>query len=187
MGLDMYLERYPRYKHYTPREACSVNYHLEWAAEIKSLPPEKDWEALNNMCKSREEIGYWRKANAIHKWFVDHVQGGEDDCDYHEEVTEQILLELKGICEEILNNCKLADGEVIEYWDSNLTPHYTSGMVISNPEICEALLPTQSGFFFGDTNYTKYYLDDVKDTLAIVDAALETDFERYAIYYVSSW
>ncbi len=23
---------------------------------------------------------YWRKANQIHKWFVDNVQGGEDNC-----------------------------------------------------------------------------------------------------------
>ena len=23
---------------------------------------------------------YWRKANAIHKWFVDNVQDGEDNC-----------------------------------------------------------------------------------------------------------
>ena len=23
---------------------------------------------------------YWRKVNAVHKWFVDNVQNGEDDC-----------------------------------------------------------------------------------------------------------
>lgn len=23
-----------------------------------------------------EEFGYWRKANAVHKWFVDNVQNG---------------------------------------------------------------------------------------------------------------
>ncbi len=26
----------------------------------------------------REEVLYWRKANAIHQWFVENVQGGED-------------------------------------------------------------------------------------------------------------
>ena len=27
---------------------------------------------------------YWRKSNQIHKWFVDNVQGGEDNCgDYY--------------------------------------------------------------------------------------------------------
>jgi hypothetical protein len=24
-------------------------------------------------------VGYWRKANAIHRWFVEHVQDGNDD------------------------------------------------------------------------------------------------------------
>lgn len=27
-----------------------------------------------------EDAGYWRKANAIHRWFVDNVQHGDDDC-----------------------------------------------------------------------------------------------------------
>jgi len=26
------------------------------------------------------EAMYWRKANAIHRWFVENVQGGQDDC-----------------------------------------------------------------------------------------------------------
>ena len=25
-------------------------------------------------------VGYWRKANAIHAWFVDNCQGGVDEC-----------------------------------------------------------------------------------------------------------
>lgn len=34
------------------------------------------------ICRSIwKEIGYWRKANHIHKWFVDCVQDGEDDCE----------------------------------------------------------------------------------------------------------
>jgi len=27
-----------------------------------------------------EEVGYWRKFNALHAWFVDNVQGGVDEC-----------------------------------------------------------------------------------------------------------
>lgn len=36
------------------------------------------------------EIAYWRKANHIHKWFVDNVQYGVDDCGTYE-VTEADL------------------------------------------------------------------------------------------------
>ena len=107
-----------------------------------------------------EEIGCWRKANQIHKWFVDKVQDGIDDCEYHREVTEKDL-------EELINTCR----EVLE-----------------TPILAEELLPTQSGFFFGETSYNEYYFDDLKNTIEICENALKTtDFDIQAIYYISSW
>lgn len=107
-----------------------------------------------------EEIGYWRKANQIHKWFVDKVQDGIDDCEFHREVTEEDL-------EELINTCR----EVLE-----------------TPILAEELLPTQSGFFFGETSYDEYYFDDLKNTIEICENALKTtDFDTQAIYYISSW
>jgi hypothetical protein len=45
---------------------------------------------------------YWRKANAIHNWFVNNVQGGVDDCrDYY--VTETQLKELVSLCQEAID------------------------------------------------------------------------------------
>lgn len=42
---------------------------------------------------------YWRKANQIHKWFVDNVQNGEDDCgDYY--VSHEKLKELRETCRQ---------------------------------------------------------------------------------------
>lgn len=49
----------------------------------------------------KERAGYWRKANAIHKWFVDNIQKGEDDCKPYEVKYDQ-LQELKKICEMVL-------------------------------------------------------------------------------------
>ena len=107
-----------------------------------------------------EEIGCWRKANQIHKWFVDKVQDGIDDCEYHREVTEEDLEELINTCREVLETQILA----------------------------EELLPTQSGFFFGGTSYDEYYFDDLKNTIKICENALKTtDFDTQAIYYISSW
>ena len=41
-------------------------------------------------------VGYWRKANQIHDWFVRNVQSGEDNCrDYH--VSREKLEELKNL------------------------------------------------------------------------------------------
>lgn len=43
-------------------------------------------------------VGYWRKANQIHKWFVDNVQGGVDNCgEYY--VPREELEQLKQLCE----------------------------------------------------------------------------------------
>ena len=107
-----------------------------------------------------EEIGYWRKANQIHKWFVDKVQDGIDDCEYHHEVTEEDLDELINTCHEVLDN----------------------------PNLAEELLPTQSGFFFGGTSYDEYYFDDLNYTVEICENALKTtEFDTQAIYYISSW
>ena len=37
--------------------------------------------------------------------------------------------------------------------------------VLANPELANELLPTQSGFFFGGTDYDEYYFYDVEDCL----------------------
>ena len=44
---------------------------------------------------------YWRKSNQIHKWFVDNVQGGNDDCgNYY--VSKDKLNELRETCRQAL-------------------------------------------------------------------------------------
>ena len=105
------------------------------------------------------QIASWRKANAIHKWFVDNVQDGVDDCgDY--KVTKEHLIQLYNICSDILIDHKLA----------------------------ESLLPTQSGFFFGNTDYDDWYYNDLAETVRIIDEILE--YKSYCLdelYYSSSW
>jgi hypothetical protein len=52
----------------------------------------------------------WRKANAIHGWFVRRCQGGEDNCkEYY--VSREQLQELVELCHEALDN---PDHEVLE-------------------------------------------------------------------------
>lgn len=109
------------------------------------------------------EIGYWRKANHIHKWLVDCVQDGEDACEKYE-VTKSNLLDLKAVCEEVLS-LKGKDEEKIE-----------------------EILPTTSGFFFGGTEYDEYYFSDVEATIEIINNVLgTTDFEKELVVYQSSW
>ena len=57
------------------------------------------------------EVCYWRKANQIHKWFVDHVQNGVDDCGEYK-VTEEQIDELRELCKELVKKIELRDGQV---------------------------------------------------------------------------
>jgi hypothetical protein len=46
-------------------------------------------------------VAYWRKANHIHKWFVDNVQDGNDDTKRYYVSREQ-LEELMNLCVEVI-------------------------------------------------------------------------------------
>jgi hypothetical protein len=103
-------------------------------------------------------VGYWRKANAIHKWFVDNVQEGRDECQTTY-VTRDQLKGLKTLCLEVLVDNSKAN----------------------------TLLPPQSGFFFGSTAIDEWYLDDLKQTVRIIDRCLSDKFKRFSFEYRSSW
>ena len=193
MGLDMYLNRMPRYKGATPRDIDAVEDFLDWlkakaeGSEYakgtfkewcgREKTPSSDyfkfysdfynakypyWDTEHKYGGFRimEQVGYWRKANAIHRWFVENIQDGVDDCAYHREVRQEDLEELRDICHEIL----------------------------CNPDLADDRLPTSIGFFFGSTQYDEWYIEDLKITIDIIDKVLETtDFEKEMLYYVSSW
>jgi hypothetical protein len=107
MGLDMYL---------------SAKKYL-WSDKDKELS-EKINEAIgvvpdfekrfNGSSLVVKEISldamYWRKANAIHNWFVCNIQEGEDDCKEYEVDRGQL--------EELLSYCRQAletkDAEILE-------------------------------------------------------------------------
>lgn len=152
-----------------------------------------DWDEEKKYPRMRikEEVGYWRKANQIHNWFVENIQDGVDDCGYHREVREDDLKELLDICQTVLKNCELVDGQVCNgytYENGERIPIMEDGKYVKDPSVAEELLPTTSGFFFGSYDYDEYYVDDIKNTIDIITKVLETtDFETQMIYYCSSW
>ena len=77
MGLDMYFEKktYIGNKWKKPDERAKLLIPKNQGG-IMPIEDVKD----ERISEVTEEVGYWRKANAIHKWFVDNVQKGEDDC-----------------------------------------------------------------------------------------------------------
>lgn len=137
------------------------------------------------------QIGYWRKANAIHNWFVENVQNGDDNCDDYYVDTDK-LKELKEICEKIISVAKLEKGKISAGWTitkGERVNNYVDGMVVTNVDELKEILPTTtytSGFFFGSIDYDEYYIQDIKDTIEIIDKALALD-SSWEIYYTSSW
>jgi len=228
MGLDMYLEKMPRYKEVTAEQIMATRDYFEWIKakeagdeyanctfkqwcgyDFDNLPSIEAIEFLRQFYKAtysewdtekkhpwyriHEEVGYWRKANHIHAWFVNNVQDGVDDCRYHNEVTKELLEELRDTCIEVLNNSVMTLGAVkngshYDHESGKWIDDFEAGRVVINPDVAEDLLPTASGFFFGGTDYDEWYLKDVENTIAIINKVLATtDFEKEMVYYVSSW
>ncbi len=106
-----------------------------------------------------EGVCYWRKANQIRNWF-DQKLGGVENCGVHP-VNQKILQDLVDDCNRVLMNKDLA----------------------------EDVLPSQSGFFFGSTDYDEYYYYDLEETVKNVTEILEkySEEELSNIYYSEWW
>ena len=156
MGLDMYLtgKRYLS-KYFNEGDEAVAEAIAEKFPELKG----KAGRFGDASCVKEIQIeaGYWRKANAIHDWFVKNVQGGEDECRPHYVGREQ-LEELKALCQEVLDNRERA----------------------------AELLPTASGFFFGNTDYDEWYFQDIETTIQIIDDCLALP-ASWEFEYRSSW
>jgi hypothetical protein len=149
MGLDMYLRAERDFWSFNGNEEVELGKDLCQLLGVDgTITPLKNVEV---------EAGYWRKANHIHKWFVDNVQSGEDNCESYY-VDREKLIQLRELCVKVLENNELA------------------------PEI----LPTTQGFFFGSKDYAQWYFNDLADTVKIVDRALALPKE-WNLSYRSSW
>jgi hypothetical protein len=96
MGLDMYLER----DHYIGAHFDHRRVTGKIEIFVAGKPVNIDLSKVDTIT---ERVGYWRKANQIHKWFVDNVQDGKDDCKRYD-VGYSDLERLKALCLEALEN-----------------------------------------------------------------------------------
>ena len=144
MGLDMYLNKrtyVQQWEHQKPEHKYEVV--VTKGGEPTNIKPNKVKYII-------EEAGYWRKQNQIHRWFVENIQNGTDDCgEYYVSKTDlETLLEL---CEKVKADNSLAD----------------------------ELLPGASGFFFGGTDYDEWYFNGIDNTIEILKEALEDENGEY--------
>jgi CRISPR/Cas system-associated endoribonuclease Cas2 len=214
MGLDMYLlatakgpsdlppEHHTMFPGYgnRPGNATDGYFEARRLADELHLPPDNANQgnygftllkraARDGHVKVTVHAGYWRKANHIHKWFVDKVQNGVDECQ-EAPVTIEQLKQLKADCEKVLEASKLVvgtirNGQTAEGCKDNLE----SGKLIADPEVAAEILPTTQGFFFGGDDYDEWYYQDTQHTIEVVDACIAAHEANPAITfaYQSSW
>lgn len=158
MGLDMYL---------TAKIYLSDYANSDKEQKAKDfLNDLKFSDKINlNFRYIEAEIGYWRKANQIHSWFVENCGDGVDDCRPYF-VSQDKLEDLLKIINNILE-------------EKNLEKQHKL--------IGEHLEP-KSGFFFGSLNIDEFYFDDLKYTKDLIEKIFEDPFfENAYIYYHASW
>lgn len=161
MGLDMYLQarQYVSGYEHDPKE--EIDRYKRIVAEI-GLP--------SDICPHTPSltvavtVAYWRKANAVHKWFVDTVQDGKDECQDSYVEREQ-LIELRDLCKKLLDTAP-------EKFNT----------------LAEELLPPEKGFFFGSADIDECYKEDLKETVEQLTSILDNEkLKGFSFYYHASW
>lgn len=183
MGLDMYLSKKTYVKNWDfmkPEDLHTVSV-LRNNEPVPYIQPHRVSYIV-------ESVMYWRKANQIHRWFVENVQHGEDDCgEYHVEIEQ--LQSLVDDCKKViesLENSKKGKKEAVVGWKGG-EEIKEEIEVYDNTDVADELLPTTSGFFFGSTEYDEWYMNDLKNTVKELSGVLQEDNSKSSFYYSSSW
>ena len=153
MGLDMYLEA----EQYFSDMFEPGTYKIILAASGLTDLASKQAPGLTVSVP----VAYWRKANAVHNWFVQNVQNGVDDCGRYYVSPEKL-----GTLYDTV---------------SDALDFYNDGNAAKAAE----LLPPTAGFFFGSTELDEDYKYDLQLTLDQLAPLL--DLSKYDFYYHSSW
>ena len=163
MGLDMYLSA----RQYINRIDFSKGNAYDDRHETVEFRTVVETVGLTRLLEPEGHSGvyveipvmYWRKANAVHNWFIKELADGVDDC-RPLELTVERLRDLVGLCDQVTADHSKA----------------------------EELLPTGSGFFFGGTGYDDYYYQGIAhtgDRLRYIVAEAEANTIDWLVYQAS--
>jgi hypothetical protein len=151
-----------------------------------------------------QEVGYWRKANAIHGWFVRELADGVDECQ-EIPVSKIKLMELQALCLTALvkrsqdpapleetespksSKSVPVEGEELGEWLANQMKMETTLALLEKQfeDTSDPLRPV-AGFFFGGTEKDQYYYADLLQTAEIIAEALQ-NYPDGEFIYQASW
>jgi hypothetical protein len=162
MGLDMYLSASKYlggWDHSEKEEKDAFNKVLE-TLDLKGCTNDHSPSITVDIT-----VAYWRKANAIHNWFVQNAQDGVDNCEKHY-IDREKLQDLLVTCQKVLKFRGKKDEK----------------------EKVLKTLPPQNGFFFGSTDIDEDYWEDVKNTVSQLKNIFNNEkFKNFDFYYQASW
>jgi hypothetical protein len=163
MGLDMYLyiEKYvPRNDYSRNGQDSSVSIRPEFQALTEILGTDTLIRQDDSTGYTVQiPVGYWRKANAIHGWIINHADVIDNGTPVP--LNKQDLYELREVCIKVLD--------------------------AHTEETALELLPPTEGFFFGNNKIDEWYWSDVSDTIDKLNTALEQSVDDAMFEYYASW
>jgi hypothetical protein len=109
--------------------------------------------------KQVHEVAYWRKANAIHGWIINYTNA-IDDCTPIS-LTKHDIIQLRDDCQKVLDK--------------------------GTEETAMKLLPPAEGFFFGSNVIDEWYWDNIKETIELLNKALDESGDDAMFEYQASW
>ena len=146
MGLDMHLEKRKTGVSYKKDKPFNIKVSIGDDSSYQELITHEIDLMIGNM--------RWSKANQIHGWFVDKIQGGEDNCGIY------------GVSKENLE-------ELLELVDSILD--VKNNDILAAKKLALEKLPPTEGFFFGDSQIDDYYWLNLEETSEGLKKLLETN------------
>jgi hypothetical protein len=161
MGLDMYLSK---------KTYIGANFEHNKVAGTIEVFINKELVPINfkRVTFIEEEIGYWRKANAIHGWFAKHVGDGGD-----------------------IDNCRsyYVPWETLEQLQKDINEVLSQKTKKKKESKAMELLPPSDGFYFGSQAIDEYYWEKLDNTLNILEEILShpEEYKRSEIMYMASW
>lgn len=200
MGLDMYITKMKVLDGYSFSQCSNAPYYYEYIGKIDEqirkelegfdLTEEDLIKMKNASIEKPTEVAYFRKFNALHKWFQDNImdEGLDDNCTYYE-IDENAFKQLKSDLKEVKDSIRLVpyreskQYQNMEYNQQEELNRYDGDvMLVDDISVCEKLLPSSSGFFFGSTVYGEYYAECVNEALEQLESVSLND-DEVLLYY----
>lgn len=160
MGLDMYLNKCyfigPTY------EVVNDELEKKYKQPIKIENDTKKILEINSsrISEIKEEVGYWRGAYSINKWFEDNTEESNDEgIEFRVSIDE--LKKLLSDCKKVMELDYNSAQEII--------PHHTRY------------------FFTTEESRDKYYFNEIKNTIDIIEKIDFSSPEDYEFKYYASF